>query len=191
MANLITLNQYKQAKGLTGDKEDSKLNFLIPSVSQLIKTYCHNSFVDYVDEPYEEYFTIDYPEINIVQLSQSPILEIETVRERYYDEAAYTVLDTTYYRVDRKSDTLKKTLGSWPVGTESIQVSYTAGYEELPVDLYLAAIDLVSYYLKEEYRTNKTIQGTSQHTPAGTTMRQDIGFPDHIRRVLDLYRHFD
>lgn len=191
MANLITLDQYKQAKGLIGDKEDSKLSFLIPSVSQLIKTYCHNSFVDYVDEPYEEFFTVETPFEKSLQLSQSPTIEIDKVFIRDMDEGIYNILDSSEYILNRKADIITKKSGNWPLGTESVQVLYMAGYEELPVDIYLAAIDLVSYYLKEEYRTTKVIQGTSQHTPSGTTMRQDIGFPDHIRRVLDMYRHFD
>ena len=47
MADLITLQDYKTAQGITKPKDDSRLNILIPSVSQLIKTYCGNSFVDY------------------------------------------------------------------------------------------------------------------------------------------------
>ena len=45
MANLITLQDYKTAQGITQPKDDARLNVLIPSVSQLIKTYCGNSIV--------------------------------------------------------------------------------------------------------------------------------------------------
>ena len=47
MANLITLQDYKTAEGITQPKDDSRLNVLIPSVSALVKTYCGNSFVDF------------------------------------------------------------------------------------------------------------------------------------------------
>ena len=38
MANLITLQDYKTAEGITQPKDDARLNVLIPSVSQLVKT---------------------------------------------------------------------------------------------------------------------------------------------------------
>ena len=40
MANLITLDEYKTAKKITGFGEDGRLNAIITSVSQLVKTYC-------------------------------------------------------------------------------------------------------------------------------------------------------
>ena len=47
MANLITLADYKQIEGLTNPKDDFRINQLIDSVSQLVKTYCGNSIVDF------------------------------------------------------------------------------------------------------------------------------------------------
>ena len=47
MADLITLDEYKEYEGLTSSNEDLRLEKLIPSVSQLVKTYCANSIVDY------------------------------------------------------------------------------------------------------------------------------------------------
>ena len=45
MADLITLQEYKTAEGITQPKDDARLNALIPSVSQLVKTYCGNSLL--------------------------------------------------------------------------------------------------------------------------------------------------
>ena len=39
MANLITLQDYKTAEGISAPKDDARLNVLIPSVSELVKTY--------------------------------------------------------------------------------------------------------------------------------------------------------
>jgi hypothetical protein len=47
MADLITIDDYKTARGISSIKEDLKLSPLIPSVSQLVKTYCGNSILDY------------------------------------------------------------------------------------------------------------------------------------------------
>ena len=57
-----------------------------------------------------------------------------------------------------------------------------------PEDVKLATIDLVNYYLKEEYKESKTAQAFSIETPGTTTIRGDDSFPDHIKRVLDMYK---
>ena len=57
-----------------------------------------------------------------------------------------------------------------------------------PEDVKLATVDLVNYYLKEEYKESKTAQAFSIETPGTTTIRGDDSFPDHIKRVLDMYK---
>ena len=47
MADLISLREYKDMEGIQSPKDDYNLSELIISVSQLVKTYCGNSFVDY------------------------------------------------------------------------------------------------------------------------------------------------
>ena len=47
MANLVTLQEYKDFAGITGVSEDAKLNVIIPSISQAVKSYCGSSIVDY------------------------------------------------------------------------------------------------------------------------------------------------
>ena len=67
---------------------------------------------------------------------------------------------------------------------------YTAGYASTPEDLKLAVIDLVTYYFKEERKNRQTIAGASIQNPGSTTQRDNIAFPDHIKRVLDLYKNY-
>ena len=57
MANLITLQDYKTAEGITQPKDDSRLYELIPSVSALVKTYCGISFVDFYSTNKQDSFT--------------------------------------------------------------------------------------------------------------------------------------
>ena len=80
MADLITLATYKDAEGLSTPKEDLRINALIPSVSQLVKTYCGNSFVDFYSSNKTETFTIDWGTY-IVQLTESPVNNIVRVQE--------------------------------------------------------------------------------------------------------------
>ena len=68
---------------------------------------------------------------------------------------------------------------------------YNAGYAAVPADLKLAVYDLITYYLKEEYKTQRSIAGTTLRNEGSTSIRNDIGFPDHIKRVLDLYKIID
>ena len=81
MADLITLQDYKTAEGITAPKDDGRLNVIIPSVSQLIKTYCGNSFVDFYATNKTETFDIDWT-THIVQLTESPVTTIVSVEER-------------------------------------------------------------------------------------------------------------
>ena len=50
MANLVTIQQYKDFAGITGVGQDAKLNVIIPSISQVVKTYCGTSFIDEVPQ---------------------------------------------------------------------------------------------------------------------------------------------
>ena len=58
MANLVTLQNYKDFAGITGVSEDAKLNVIIPSISQAVKSYCGSSIVDYYSTNKTEYFDI-------------------------------------------------------------------------------------------------------------------------------------
>ena len=93
MADLITLQDYKDAEGLSTPKEDLRINALIPSVSQLVKTYCGNSFVDYYSSAKTEILNIDWA-THIVQLTESPVNAITSVHERTSYSGSYTALTT-------------------------------------------------------------------------------------------------
>ena len=49
MADLVTTNEYKDAEGIRGEKEDDRLNLIVPQVSDLVKKYCGTSFVDFFE----------------------------------------------------------------------------------------------------------------------------------------------
>ena len=95
MANLITLQDYKTAEGITQPKDDSRLNVLINSVSQLVKTYCGNSFVDFYSSNKTDTFTIDWA-THIVQLTESPVNSVVSVKERTSYTSAYDTLCLLY-----------------------------------------------------------------------------------------------
>jgi hypothetical protein len=188
MTDLITKDIYKQAKAITGTKEDERLDQLIPSISQLVKTYCGNSFVDYVDTPYTETFSVYYDAQQVIQLGEIPVLEVVEIYERSRADYAYSLVDPTQFELDTRTDSVIRQLGYWPTGLNSVKVTYKAGYSEVPVDLQLAIVDLISYYIKDEYKLQRTLRGGSIRNQSSSTLDGNVGFPDHIKRVLDLYR---
>ena len=196
MADLITLQQYKTAEGISAPKDDARLNVLIPSVSQLVKTYCGNSFVDFFSSNKTETFTLDWGTY-IVQLTESPVNSIVSVQERQSYSDSYATLTTGAYEyaLDSATDSILRTLSSgryknWPQGVDAVKVVYTAGYSAIPTDLKLAVLDLVTYYLKDEHKQRQSIAGASLQNQGSTSQNNNVSFPDHIKRVLDLYKNF-
>ena len=194
MANLITLTEYKEAKGLQGMKDDSQLTILIDSVSQLVKTYCNTTFVDYYRNAKTDLFNISYNRA-FVQLSECPVVMSDGNKPVISERGSITDLYTTLtenvdYYVDQDLDSIYRIGTNWPIGPGAVKVVYKAGYATIPADLKLAVIDLITYYHKDEHKTRQTIAGASLQNQGTTSQRGNVGFPDHIKRVLDLYKNF-
>ena len=196
MANLITLAEYKEAEGLSNPKDDLRLQTLIPSISELVKTYCGNSLVDYYSTNKVETFSIDWA-TSVVQLTESPLNTVVSVEERRSYNEAYATLTTANfdYYVDGNTDSIIRTNSggrttNWATGVGAVKVTYTAGYSTLPVDLKLAVIDLMTYYFKREHKERRTLGGASIQNSTTTSQADNVGFPDHIKRILDLYKTY-
>ena len=196
MANLITLQDYKTAEGINQPKDDARLEVIIPSVSELVKTYCGNSFVDYYSSNKTEIFDINWSS-HIVQLTESPVNAIVSVQERSSYSESYTTLTTGAYEyyLDTVTDSVYRTLSSggfksWARGVGAVKVVYTAGYSAVPSDLKLAVLDLVTYYLKDEHKQRQSIAGASMQNQGTTSQKGNVDFPDHIKRILDLYKNY-
>ena len=196
MSNLITLADYKDAEGIQSPKDDLRINSLIPSISQLVKTYCGNSIVDFYSSNKIEDFDI-YWETFAVQLTESPIVDVVSVQERGSYDEAYTTLTTGAheYYLDTRTDSIIRTNNSggrlnWKHGVGAVRITYKAGYASTPEDLKLAVADLITYYLKDEHKERRTLGGATIQNQSSTTQRNNVTFPDHIKRVLDLYKNF-
>ena len=196
MADLVTLSDYKDAEGIGSPKEDLRISRIIPSVSELVKTYCANTFVDFVSSDKTEEFDI-YWDTYAVQLTESPVISITSVQERSGYDQSYTTLTTGAYEfyLDKRTDSVIRTNESgarlnWKQGVGAVKVVYRAGYSSTPEDLKLAVFDLVTYYLKDEHKERRTLGGASIQNQSSTTQRDNVAFPDHIKRVLDLYKNF-
>jgi len=196
MADLVTLSDYKDAEGIGSPKDDLRISRIIPSVSELVKTYCANTFVDFVSSDKTEEFDV-YWDTYAVQLTESPVISITSVQERSgYDQSYATLTTGAYeYYLDKRTDSVIRTNESgtrlnWKHGVGSVKVVYRAGYSSTPDDLKLAVFDLVTYYLKDEHKERRTLGGASIQNQSSSTQRDNVAFPDHIKRVLDLYKNF-
>ena len=197
MANLCTRDDYKAYKKIEHVKDDSQIDVLVTSISQLVKTYCGSTLIDYYSTNMTETFDLFDTGTAEVFLTESPLVSVSSVQERDSIADSYTTLtaNTDYY-VDTEHDRIYRIDGetsskAWPRGFASVKIVYRAGYSTTPQDLRLAIYDLITYYLKEEYKGRKSMAGATLQNETSTSIREDIGFPDHIKRVLDMYRVVD
>jgi hypothetical protein len=128
-------------------------------------------------------------------LSECPVVTIDEVAERTAYSESYTALTTAKYEYyfDSTADSIKRTSDSgreknFPVGVGAVKVTYNAGYSATPKDLKLALFDLVNYYLRDEHKERRSIAGATLQNQGTSGLTSSTDFPDHIKRVLDLYR---
>ena len=195
MADLITVNEYKDAEGLRGEKDDDRLAIIVPQISELVKKYCGVSFLDYYSTNKVETFTIEDNYTSTIIVSESPLVSINKVEERTSYSDDYQELLTTKheYYIDEEADAIIRTNTtgnpiSWKKGVGAVRITYKAGYASTPKDLQLALFDLVNYYIKDEHKERRTLGGAVQQKQGTAGIRNSTDFPDHIKRVLDLYK---
>ena len=200
MADLITLQQYKDFIGLNGVQQDARINVIIDSVSQLVKNYCGTDIIDHYSSAKTEFFDIHDNNTSKVMLGEGPINTVTSVSERAGQADSYITLikdnsDSSgkyEYVIDTVTDSIVRTNDSidvsFPRGRKAVKVIYTAGYSTTPEDLKLAVFDLVKYYLKDERRERMSISGATVENPLSSSLTGNIGFPDHIKRILDMYK---
>ena len=200
MANLVTLQQYKDFAGLKGVGEDAKINVILPAISQAVKTYCGTSFIDFYSTDKTEFFDILDTSTTAVLVDESPLVSVTQVQERENQSSSYVTLITENsngsgkyeYIVDTALGMIRRTTATgdkaFPKGRKAVKVMYKSGYASTPSDLKLACFDLIKYYLKDERKSGLTIAGATVRNEVSTTLRENIGFPDHIKRILDFYK---
>jgi hypothetical protein len=200
MANLVTLQEYKDFSGLKGVQEDARINTLIPQVTQIVKTYCGVSFVDYYSSNKTEYFDILDGVTSRVMLDESPLVSVSQVQERDDQASSYVTLITENsdssgkyeYILDTTTDSIVRTTSTgvkyFPKGYKAVKVVYRAGYASTPADLKLAVYDLIKYYMKDERKARMQIAGAMIENQSTSGISGNIGFPDHIKRILDFYK---
>jgi hypothetical protein len=181
--NLTTRADYKAYAGIKSTNSDAEIDTIIPKVSALVKSYCRRTFVDYWNTPLQQTFDGGYREL---LLAETPLVSVTSVEQSADFGVTYTALARNVTWVTR-GDTIYSTdtRGFEPL-VNGYRVTYTAGYEDVPNDLELAVLDLITYYRKNDGAVH------NNRTPGGNGSVQleyimNTNFPAHIKRVLDLY----
>ena len=181
-ANLVTLQDYKTHTGITSTNQDAELNAIIPQVSELVKTYCRRTFVDFYNDIKTEYFDGGFKKI---LLKETPIVQIVDVAESQDYGQNYTSLVQYVDWISRNDEIFSLSPQGFPEKINGYKVDYYAGYEKVPEDLKLAVLDLIYYYM----RSDSAVHSTKSISP--NTMQVEYitntGFPAHIKRILDMY----
>ena len=195
MADLITVTEYKDAEGLRGEKDDDRLAIIVPQVSDLVKKYCGTSFVDFFTTAKVETFSIEDNYTSTIIVSESPLTAVDKVEERATYADSYTELTTGNYEyyVDFEADAIIRTDKNgnpkpYKKGMGAVRITYNAGFATTPKDLQLALFDLVNYYVKDEHKERRQLGGATINNQGTAGIRTSTDFPDHIKRVLDLYK---
>jgi uncharacterized phiE125 gp8 family phage protein len=185
--DLVTLAEYKAYAGIASDTLDSVVTAIIPKVSQLVKSLCRRTFVDYINDSKIEVFSGNNE--SKIFLKEYPILQIQDVElSTDYGNTYTSLVEYTDYVLDQEDGSivaLGYTDAVFPKYINGYKVTYTAGYETLPEDLKVAVLDLVTYYVKNDGSVH------SPKAPGTNTVQIEYitttNLPAHIKRVLDLY----
>jgi hypothetical protein len=180
--DLITKAEYKTYAGISSTNSDREIDFLIPKVSDFVKTYCRRRFVEWVDDAKSEVFSGDFPSFI---LAETPVIAVSAVEySQDYGQTWTAYTEFTHWVLDG-DQVLPIGYARWPKAIRGYRVTYTAGYETIPGDLKLAVADLITYYIKNDSAIHSAkAPGTNavQIEYVSTT-----SLPANIRRVLDQY----
>ena len=202
---LVTRAEYKAYQGISSNTSDALIDSLIPKVSELVKSLCRRTFVDYIDDA-----KIEYSEggIEAFVLEEYPVLSVSSLEYSVDYGKTYTTL-TEYenYVLSKATNSIKPILmtqqpvepygyqlysdassrlsKNFPAAINGYRITYNAGYETLPDDLRLAVLDLIAYYVKNDsaVHTHKLAQPNTMQVEYITS----TNLPAHIKRILDLY----
>lgn len=180
--DLITKTEYKAYAGINSTNQDTEIDFLIPKVSEFVKTYCRRSFVDYLDEVKTEIFQGGFKEF---LLKETPVVQILTVSYSQDFGKTYTKLEKFSEWVQIGDSIKSVNPNGFRAAINGYKVNYFAGYEEVPADLKLAVLDLVTYYRKNDQAIHSSKAPGTNNVQIEYISTTSI--PAHIRRVLDQY----
>ena len=180
--DLVTKSEYKNYMGITSVNSDSEIDFLIPKVSDLVKSYCRRTFIDYFSDVKIEFFDGGFRKL---LLKETPIVNVLSVAYSEDYGKTYTSLVKFTDWAPQGDAVVSINPKGFPEILNGYRVNYFGGYDVVPGDLKLAVLDLIEYYS----RNNGTVHSTRDLNPNTTQINYvaSTNLPASIKRVLDQY----
>jgi hypothetical protein len=139
-----------------------------------------------------------------IQLDYSPVLKLVQCQE-WQSTGGFIQLPestpespTEGVQVNYRTGRIMRTFAgySWPrpffPGSRNIEVTYIAGYDPVPSDVWLATIDLVAYWWRNAEQASRTFTAGGNQYGGEQTTPQSVGLwpgiPNRIAAVFDGYR---
>lgn len=179
---LVTKAEYKAYAGITSTTQDAVIDALIPKVSELVKSVCRRTFVDYVNDAKIDYFEGG----EFFTPSEYPVLTVSLEYSIDYGQNYTEMVEFTDFVYKKSDETIRPILlTEFAQYINGYKLTFTAGYETIPEDLKLAVLDLITYYIKNDgaIHSSKAPGTNSVQIEYVTT----TNLPAHIKRVFDLY----
>lgn len=182
--DLVTLTEYKNYVGIASDKQDTVIKSIIPKASALVRSICRRSFNDYITDPKVDVFASGSEK---VYLSEFPVLNLLYVEYSSDYGKTYTTLTEFTDYVCTADEGLITFINytAYPKQVNAFRAVYNAGYENLPEDLKVAVMDIVTYYLKQDMAVKSQRDAGSNTVQIEYITKNTL--PAHIQRVLDIY----
>lgn len=183
--DLVTLAEYKTYANILGTSQDAAISAMIPRISNLVKTICRRTFLDYVDDPRTEVFRGGSARL---YLSESPLIAVQALEfSEDYGSTYTSLVEFTDYVVDQEDSAVELLAEPYKSykRVNAFKATYTAGYETLPADLKLAVMDALMHQIRNDGAIHST-KGIGSNTTQMDYLT-NAQLPAHIRRVLQLY----
>ncbi|MFQ5834321.1 MAG: hypothetical protein ACE5HR_00145 [bacterium] len=181
MAITITRAQVK-AKDTFPTSDDSFVDTLISAVTTFVENYLKRTVEA---AAYDEYYDGDGSlEIHTKQFPINSVSSLTHEDENGNTVYTWTSVDYAY----ESQGLIKLRKGKFPKGIQNIRIQYNAGYTTLPKDLEDAVIDHILW--KKANRQGKDLGLRTKSLGDGGYQIYQMGIPDKIKIVYDLYRRF-
>lgn len=184
---LATLAQLKTQLGFkpSDTLQDAKLQLFLDAGSAWVESYCSRIFAS---ASYVELFHGNRS--NAISPRQWPITAVSELRvssTRAWSDTA-SLIDPTKYGISKDGVMIMYYSSVFPLGYDTVRLSYTAGYPTIPADLVLANLWASEWFYQHN---NRGDTGRTSVSKQGESIGIDHDIPPMIKSILQPYKRFE
>lgn len=180
MADLVTLSDVKNYMGITDNTMDTLLSALISAASQFAINSCGRDFTlqTYTNEAY------DGTGGSIMLLNQMPVVSVASVIVDGVTISPASGISNAGFKYDKNAVYLVGCFGGgFTNGLQNVYITYTAGYNPIPMDLQYAVIELIA----KKYRDKQKPGVGSRHIAGESIVYTGGDMTPSVRSVFAQY----